>query len=192
MSADSISAVWKRIFKWYKTHADKSSSPEFHRRQKPVPAKELASTEKKMSLIFPDDLRATYRLFDGDQDCSIYLNYYMMPLSEIFRTWEMLAELRDESNDVHSSPKGPIKHHQWWSLKWIPFLSNGGGDHYCIDMDPPKKGVLGQVIHFDHETGPSAVIAKSPVDFLSRFADDLENGKYRFEESEMSVVPAKK
>lgn len=76
---------------------------------------------------------------------------------------------------------GPIKP-IFWSAKRIPVTDNSG-DHLILDLDPPADGVNGQVIHHSHEVGPLQVLASSWADFLANLVDDLESGKYYYDDS---------
>ena len=46
---------------------------------------------------------------------------------------------------------------RWWRRGWIPFLSNGGGDHLCLDTDGEGGGKPGQLIAFWHDWEDRAV-----------------------------------
>ena len=74
-----------------------------------------------------------------------------------------------------SQPAKGIRGDKWFNLKWIPFMSNGGGDSYCIDMDPAKGGKVGQIISMNHEHGRRELLAPSIKEFLGRLAHGLEN-----------------
>jgi cell wall assembly regulator SMI1 len=105
----------------------------------------------------------------------------LLSLEGIFKQWAIWRDLL-ESGDFEgnqSDPSGPIKR-DWWNLRWIPFTHNGGGDHYCLDLDPPADGVVGQVIDFGHETGPIRVLAPSLREYLEWYAGALESGRIRF------------
>jgi cell wall assembly regulator SMI1 len=77
-------------------------------------------------------------------------------------------------------PQGPIQPVRW-SECWIPIASEGSGDYLCIDMCPVPGGDIGQVIYVDQDVGPVKVLAKGFGEFLTAFADDLENGKFRID-----------
>ena len=32
----------------------------------------------------------------------------------------------------------------WWSVNWVSFASNGGGDDFCVDADPAEGGIKGK------------------------------------------------
>ena len=180
--------AWKRIRKWYESHVSAPPYPEFFDWGHPASDADLDALEKNLGLAFPDDLRDTYKVYDGDNKQDILPGGYFMALSEVKTTWEMFKEPVDQGafNDADANPKGPIKQ-RWWNTKWIPVLHNGGGDYHCVDMDPDKRGTMGQLIKFQHETGPSHVVAPSFGDFVTGFANKLEAGVYEFDTQKGTV-----
>jgi cell wall assembly regulator SMI1 len=108
-----------------------------------------------------------------------------MPLTEAADAWKMMKGLVDGGNfddGRAESDKGVQK--KWWDVGWIPFASNGGGDHFCIDLDPGKGGTKGQVIHFRHDAERRTLLAPSLRAFLHDLANGLEDGKYRYDSEE--------
>ena len=47
----------------------------------------------------------------------------------------------------------------------------------CVDLDPGEGGVVGQVLEYDHEVGPIAILAPSVQLWLERLADEMEAGR---------------
>lgn len=80
---------------------------------------------------------------------------------------------------------GPIKP-IWWNTKRI-HLTDNSGEHLTIDLDPPPNGRRGQIIHLG-DVGPTKVLATSWSAFLTQLADDLEAGKYFYDEKEGTVL----
>ena len=54
---------------------------------------------------------------------------------------------------------------------------SGGGDLICVDLDPDEGGVVGQVLEYDHELGPIAVLAPSVQAWLEHLVDKMEAGR---------------
>ena len=59
-------------------------------------------------------------------------------------------------------------------------------------MNPPKRGVVGQLIDYERLDGPKRIYAKSFRAFLDRFANDLERDLYITEPGISTVVVIKK
>ncbi len=78
-----------------------------------------------------------------------------------------------------SKPSNTIKE-IYFHNKWIPFISDVGGNYIGYDLDPDQNGVKGQIIIFGRDELESVVIGKSLTEFLTKISDDLSfnNGNY--------------
>ena len=88
-------------------------------------------------------------------------------------------ELESQPNKMYPEPNCPVKN-QMWNLQWIPIL-DAEGEKIQIDLDPAPGGKIGQVI--DTSCCGYQVLAGSFREFMAQYADDLEAGKYAFDES---------
>lgn len=173
--------IWDQIHQGLSIHAPKLI-PHF---QSGTTEKAIQQTEALLGIQFPEDVRESYRIHNGM--CSEQKFLYEWPefysLDAIFSQWDCWRDLLDSGEffDDQSQPKGPIKT-DWWNIKWIPLLGNMGGDHYCLDLDPPPEGQWGQIITMWHEVGVEEVIASSLKEFLARLAEDLNAGAYTYSE----------
>jgi len=66
---------------------------------------------------------------------------------------------------ITSYPEGAIKP-KYFHIKWLPIISDQGGNYIGIDLDPDKKGTKGQVIVFGRDEQQVFVVANSWEDFL--------------------------
>jgi len=84
-----------------------------------------------------------------------------------------------EFSAPRSVPKNSIKE-IYFHNKWIPFISDAGGNYIGYDLDPDENGTKGQVIVFGRDELQSVVVGKSLTEFLTKVSDDLSfnNGKY--------------
>jgi len=78
-----------------------------------------------------------------------------------------------------SKPEKSIKE-IYFHNKWIPFISDLGGNYIGYDLDPDKNGTKGQIIIFGRDELESTLVAKSLTAFLTKISDDLSfnNGEY--------------
>lgn len=114
-----------------------------------------------------------------------------MELSEVQVTWKYLSDAsRSGVFDDSVARPDPGIGTTWWSASWIPVVHNGGGDFCCVDLSPTSHGRHGQVIRFEHEFGPSSVLAGSMREWFENLADDLDARRFRFDFEEGSIVPA--
>ena len=188
MDGAQIRDAWRRIRSWYARNVHEPPYPDFFEWGAPATTVDIDDLEAAITITIPDDMRATYELYNGTGRQWVFDCGYLMSLSEVRDTWKMFKEPVDQGlfDNADADPLGPIKK-RWWSPKWIPIVHNGGGDYHCLDVDPACGGTVGQLIGFEHETGPSHVLAKSLRAFLTSFAQDLENGKYAFDPDVGSV-----
>jgi cell wall assembly regulator SMI1 len=109
-----------------------------------------------------------------------------LPVAEILDTWQMLRELLDDEEWAAQPPyyfteevlrlgeqPGPIQP-VWWHPRWIPLAMDNAGNLTCLDMAPAPGGVVGQIIDWDHECGPSRVLFPNFHHLLRAFSEQLE------------------
>jgi cell wall assembly regulator SMI1 len=99
---------------------------------------------------------------------------YFLCLDDALEEWQQLTEaLRGGHLDgaVVEYTKGPVRA-QWWNARWFPITANGGGDHYCVDMDPAAGGKQGQIISYRHDAGERDVYAEDLATFLLDYVDE--------------------
>lgn len=117
------------------------------------------------------------RLFDGDILLSIMdiINEWVVwknVLPRIEEDWQKQVGL-----PVKSNPDPGIKD-DWWNLLWIPITADGCGDNYCIDLDPTKEGLTGQIIRMRHDDPQRELISSSFREWIDDYVADLENNVY--------------
>jgi cell wall assembly regulator SMI1 len=168
--------IWRSIEAWLEENAPRA----FKDLNKPATAKGVAAAEKLMGVEFPEDVRASYLLHDGQVGAApIMGEWQLLSLKVMKSRWKMLKESYDEGKFEESrvKPKGPVKA-EWWNPKWVPVAYNGAGDLYCVDLDPAPKGKAGQLVSFWHVDDRREVVAKSFRAWLKEYADDLKAGRY--------------
>ena len=170
---------WKRIAAWLS-----ENDPErLKSLQKPATNREIASTEKSLGVKFPEDLKKSYRVHNGQARRSSLIvdngTFYFLSLEEVIREWKIWVDLVASGtfDPVDCRCEDGIKSDAWFNKKWIPVFSDGGGDFYCVDMAPAKGGRVGQIILVEHEDGGRTVKASSLRDLLSQLANELEAGE---------------
>lgn len=88
----------------------------------------------------------------------------------------------DNTLPITSTPEGAIKK-KYFHIKWIPLISDFGGNYIGIDLDPDSNGVKGQVIIFGRDEEDMIVLANSWEEFLDWNLDliDKEGDKLKNE-----------
>ena len=165
--------IWDRIEPWLQANA----SERFATLQRGATTQKIRATERQLGVSFPPDVEESYRIHDGQTDLGPPLieEWHLLPLSAVVKEWKLMRKLltAGKLDGGVVRPVGPVKA-QWWSEKWIPIASNGGGDFRCLDFDPARGGNVGQVISFWHMDDKRERIAPSFRGWLAAYAKDLK------------------
>jgi cell wall assembly regulator SMI1 len=134
-----------------------------------VTDEDLNNFEKRFGLNLPQSFRSLYKWRNGQRsDCykSIEDNRMFSSLEEIVETKEMLdGMIGFDFEDL-----------SWWRRGWVPFLSNGGGDHLCLDLTAEDGGHPGQVIAFWHDWEDRSVEYTGFDQWLEQLVEKVEKG----------------
>ena len=182
-----VADSWKRIAFWIENNA-----PHWAPLHAGATAGELEGAEIAIGFRLPEELRELYASHNGSKDLfptSDNETYCLLPLVELIGNWNSQKQLLDGGDfaDLQPTAAAGIKK-DWWNVGWIPFASNGGGDCYCVDMAPDRDGVPGQVITHNHESGEHKRLASCLREWLEQFANDLEDGKYSYDNKRHLLV----
>ncbi len=174
-----IDRTFARIEGWLELHA-----PTARRGlNAPATSADIAKTEAWLGVTFPADMRAAYRMHDGQDVDAPWLieGWEWMSLARIRDEWTVWKNLLDGGSFAafESEADGDAVRRDWWHPAWIPITYDGAGDHHCVDLAPGPKGQAGQVIEMWHDAGERPVVAASFAAWLARFADRLEAGLVR-------------
>jgi cell wall assembly regulator SMI1 len=152
----------------------------------PASEASIAAAEQTLRLRFPPDLRhLLLKHAGGQEERQVLPGWELYAPERIVREWRIWEELRREEfvpDGIDCAPEGPIKSDEWWRLGWIPFCGDGGGNHLCLDVDPPPGGTSGQVISMWHDDAARARIAPSLTEFIEIIAADARKGILRWDE----------
>jgi cell wall assembly regulator SMI1 len=179
-----MNELWERIIAWFAANAP--PEPEFFSLAPGADEWEIRSTETTLRVAFPDDVRESYLLHNGSNRTGVFeCGRNLFSLDAIMRGWQIKGSISPRKLERLGGPPqlvGPIKK-IYWSPLWIPISDTGSGDYMCIDMDPAQGGRVGQVIDTSNEVGPLAVLAVGFREFLTQYAEDLEAGKFWYDEN---------
>jgi cell wall assembly regulator SMI1 len=176
-------AIWSRIVAWLAVNAPAILAD----LQPGASEEEIAETEAFLGATLPDDVKDSYRIYNGQagEGPSLIEYWNLLSLEGIRREWDEWKFLLDDFDEDHArvQPRGPIQKY-WWHPSWIPITTDGSGNHLCLDLIPAPGGTVGQIIEMWHDDDIRPLIAPSFRAWLSDFADDLEAGRYVFDEAE--------
>ncbi|WP_326833997.1 SMI1/KNR4 family protein [Amycolatopsis rhabdoformis] len=154
---------------------------------------DLAAAEARIGARLPEDLRALYRLADGDPEETALLGPYSCnPLDRVVADhlegtpgaygWE--DAVSDTGVVFDPPPFGHVKRlsrNDWW----IPFGSDRAMNYLCADLDPGPTGTAGQVLEFGRDIhGPLRYVAPSITAMLREVVEALREGRYTYEDEE--------
>lgn len=147
MNANSIHDLWNRLETWLVAN-DPASLKTL---QPGASEEEIEHTEGFLSVRFPDDFKASYRIHNGQEKFAQGLLHEreFLSLERIRDDWKVWKDLLDdgELDGFTGEPYGSIRD-AWWDPKWIPITHDGSGNHHCLDLNPAEGGQVGQVIDF--------------------------------------------
>ncbi len=180
--------IWTRIEVWLAGNAPAI----LHDLHSGATDQDILDTEAALGVAFPDDVRASFRLHNGQAADGVGFidGWELLSLARVRDEWSVWKDLLDSGDfdDAHSEPEGPIVR-DWWNAKWIPLTYSGSGDHHCLDLNPAPGGNIGQIIVMWHDDAARPLVAPNFKAWLETLAGDLEAGKYVFSEDYGGLVP---
>jgi cell wall assembly regulator SMI1 len=169
--------IMDRIDAWLRENA-----PAMYTDLRPGATQEqIRAAEEAMNVAFPEDVKAAYRIHDGHPAGAFLYGVEWLSLERMVGEWKVWKELLDKGTfaDFRSDPAPGVRA-DWWHPCWIPLTYNGSGDHHCLDLAPAPDGQVGQIIMMWHDDAAREVHAVSFIDWLERFADQLDAGAYAY------------
>ena len=160
-------SVWHRIESWLAGNAIEVLNSLFPG----ATDQEIQQAEALLGISFPEDLKDSYRIHNGQRENTFSLIYggELLSLENILGDYQLWQEVSDGVN---------------WNQYWIPLTRDVGGNHCCLDLDPTRGSEVGRIIFINHEIIPEieAVLADSFRSWLEEFANELEKEIYIFSE----------
>jgi cell wall assembly regulator SMI1 len=150
----------------------------------PASDQEIAATERQLGLALPASVQALYRLANGQPDDAARLldAFGLMPLAQVADAAAFLNDFFpngvNEEDPGHSMEVDTGIRPMWWNPGWIPLMTNGSGDYYCLDLDPADGGAPRQIVSYFHDETFRHCIAPNIETLLSDIASGLEDGSY--------------
>ncbi|EJQ44656.1 MULTISPECIES: SMI1/KNR4 family protein [Bacillus cereus group] len=154
----------------------------------PATIEEIKYVESEMGISFPDELRMLYLVHNGEVKSGpgLFFGLPFLSLDEVLDEWRIWKKVEDGEPfdfDAYSIPKNYIKE-KYANGKWIPISNDAGGNNIAIDVDPDKKGKIGQVINFGRDEEVKYVIANRTSDFLLFILQTLKDKNFTIHREE--------
>jgi len=168
-----MKCIFDRIHAWLKANA-----PEVLASLRPGATQEqIRAAERQMGVTLPDDVRAAYRIHDGQTGQDLFDGRMWLPLADVVSLWRRMKEGCDEDGPPDAVPEGAEVRTDYWRPGWIHLAAGGRGDRLFVDLDPPPAGKVGQILLWWKDLDPPASVEMdSFADYLDDLASDLQSG----------------
>ena len=154
----------------------------------------LDRVEAAIGRELPEDLRALYRVADGQADpwaegarggearwAAMFGRERFLSLDEALAEWRFWHDeiwLPEQAHGGFSTdqdvregdPVDPV----YWKPGWFTFAGSDGGNGYAVDLDPPRGGTYGQVVVVGSDEWERRVVASSVTELLARASIRLD------------------
>jgi cell wall assembly regulator SMI1 len=162
-----MKAVWKRIHAWLDANA-----PAGYGHLRPgTSAEAIRAAEKSMGLKLPADVKASYRIHDGQGKEPGLIGgegWLLASLREVVASWRRWFQ---------SNPK---------TAQRVPIAWIGTGDYVFLNLDPDAEEPGSLMIQRRDSDDPDP-LAPSFRAWLEDFADQLEDGEFAYSEKDGEV-----
>lgn len=173
---------YQRLERWLAAHRPQILA----NLQPPAADEDLAMLSETLGVSLPPSFMELYRWRNGQRDIGEPGPFYglsFLGINDVLAQWESWNEILggEYGSDLHgfSSSVAPgVVKERYANRLWIPFSHDWGGNHIGVDLDPGRKGHVGQVINFGRDEDAKYVLGKTVEAFVRRIADELEAGNF--------------
>lgn len=154
---------------------------------------QIAAAEAHLGCVFPPELRALYRLHNGQkQGGGLFFDWPFLSLEEMQKEWDSWRDLEGYYQDLFSTdaisvPRGWIRE-VYTSRGWLPFSKDYGGNALAVDLEPGPQGQRGQVIVCGRDYDIKQVLAPDLASFFQYFVSQIEQGAYDISEDDEVLI----
>ncbi|WP_207924949.1 SMI1/KNR4 family protein [Streptomyces aquilus] len=144
----SIPESWTRIETWLANNAPRT----FAELAPPAERATIARAEEAIGLAFPPSLTESLLRHDGTADGVLLPPFWMMlSTRHIVDAWTSRTDIHGPERPDAETGDPEREYGPWWHRQWIPFATNGAGDHLVVDQRPTRQ--RGRIGAADHEVG---------------------------------------
>jgi cell wall assembly regulator SMI1 len=165
-----MKAIWKRIHAWLDTN-----TPEGYGQLCPgARAEAIQEAENSMGLKLPRDVKASYRIHDGQDNEPGLIGgegWCLLSLQEMVKQWRRWSQA--DPRDAH----------------YVPVAWGGTGDYVFLDLRPDAEEPGCLMVQRRDSADPDPV-APSFRFWLEHFADKLDDGEFAYSEDDGCIMYA--
>ena len=157
-----MKTIWKRIHTWF----DENAPAGYGNLRPGASADAIRAAEKAMGLKRPADVKASYRVHDGQGNEPGLIGgegWCLLPLQDMVAWWCKWCE------------------HSQRFQECVPVASGGVSDHIFLDLSPAAASPGCVIVQRSDTEGPDP-IASSFRSWLEEFADKLEDEEFVYSE----------
>jgi cell wall assembly regulator SMI1 len=166
-----MKAVWKRIHAWL----DENAPAGYGHLHPGAGADAITAAEQAMGLRLPADVKASYRVHDGQGNEPGLIGgegWCLLPIEDVVSWWRKWSD-RDRRFRA-----------------CVPVAWGGAGDFIFLDLSPAAESGRGRVFVQRSDTaGPNAVAPSFRL-WLEEFADKLEADEFAYSEADGCLMCA--
>jgi len=156
----------------------------------PASDDEIEELTKVLGVELPEDFISVLKIHNGQKGEKAWLFDSQEFLSthriiDEYNIWKNLQKTKLQGKV--SLPDDGVKN-DWWNTSWIPFTSDGCGDHYCFDLNPNSVGTKGQIITLWFESPEREIVASSFSLWFKEYLEELNSGNLIYSEEYNSIV----
>jgi cell wall assembly regulator SMI1 len=126
-----------------------------------------------INIALPEDIRASFQHHDGQEldGENLIGEWSLLSIQDSIKIWDMQNRLFAENSQENTAPSGTPTE---WDRSWIPFATNGLGDHIIADLSTGADKPQGRLIIFRHETTDRLIVAESFATWLQSVEQKLK------------------
>ncbi len=177
----TIPALWQEFEEWLAVHWPEGLAD----LNQGATAEQLRALEVALGVSLPAPFVECLKIHNGQQGNAggMFDNSEFLSTDAIAEQWNVWRELLEsgEFEGIASEAERGVRT-DWWNRNWIPFTHNGGGDHYCLDLQPATDGALGQVITMWHDMGERRIVAVNFHAWLAEYVASVRAGNIEYSE----------
>jgi cell wall assembly regulator SMI1 len=160
--------VWKRIEGWL----DENAPAGYANLRPGASAEAIQAAEEAMGLKLPADVKASYRVHDGQSNEPGLIGgegWCLLPLQQMVAWWRKWCEQSQRFREC------------------VPVAWGGAGDYIFIDLSPTTTSPGCIIVQRSDTDGPDPV-ASSFRSWLEEFAEKLEDDEFAYSEDDGCLV----
>jgi cell wall assembly regulator SMI1 len=135
-------------------------------------AEAISAAEKSMGMKLPDDIKASYRIHDGQENEPGLIGgegWCLLSLQEMVEQWGRWSQSNSEN------------------ARCVPVAWGGSGDYVFLNLKSTAGESGCMMVQRADSTEPDP-LAPSFAAWLTRFADQLDEGEFAYSDAEECVM----